>query len=173
SPLDIFVAAVHKSSQMGCFGDGTSGACPCGNTVTAGLVSGCRATATGVGVRLDDQGISSLGSDSLRFYAVNLPPSGVALLLQGHPGVALPFQDGLSCMSGPLLRIYSATFQNSALDLAPAGGARVHSRSAALGDPILAGTSRAYQLYFRGPATGLCQAGNGNLSNSVVVDWTP
>src|SRR5690349_12174385 len=135
--LDVFVAAVHESSQLGCFGDGSSGPCPCGNNVAAGLVSGCRATAPGVGVRLDDQGISSLGSDSVRFYAVNLPPSGVAVLLQGNPGVALPFQAGLSCMAGPLRRIYSASFNNSlALDLGPAGAARVHARSAALGDPI-------------------------------------
>jgi hypothetical protein len=95
------------------------------------------------------------------------------MLLQGQVAPApLAQQDGILCLSGPVLRMYSSTPTVPYADLPLAGAARVHARSAALGDVLLPGSTRAYQLYFRG-AAGLCGAGNGNFSNSVVVDWAP
>jgi hypothetical protein len=170
---DLFLVAVHEQSHAGCFGDGSSGACPCNNNVPAGTPSGCRRSGSVFGARLDDQGIASLGSDSLRFYAQGLNSNGLTMLLQGRVAPApLAQQDGLLCLSGPVLRMYSSTPTSVYADLPPAGAARVHARSAALGDVLLPGSTRAYQLYFRG-ATGLCGAGNGNFTNSVVVDWAP
>ncbi len=170
---DIFVAAVHEQSHATCFGDGSSGPCPCNNNSPAGWPGGCRRSGSTFGARLDDQGIASLASDSLRFYAQFLISNGVRVLIQGQVGTApLARQDGLTCVTSPLLRMYTSTSISPDADLPPAGSQNVHTRSAALGDPILPGSSRAYQMYYRG-AVGLCAAGNGNFSNSIVVDWAP
>jgi hypothetical protein len=174
APQDFFVAAVRESSHLGCYGDGSSGPCPCGNTVSPGVVSGClNGQSNLLGARLDDQGIASVGSDSLSFGADHLAPSGIAILLQGTPSTTtFNFQDGRMCMQGPLRRIYAVAFSGATVDLAPPGGQRVHERSAALGDPIQPGTSRTYQLFYRS-AQSACVQGQGNLTNSVVVDWSP
>jgi outer membrane protein assembly factor BamB len=172
--MDGFVAALHASSRLACFGDGSSGPCPCGANVVKGTPSGC-VTDWGEGGRLDDQGISSLGSDSVRFCA-SVPgqslSNGLAVLLQGrHAGTAVPFEDGLLCLERPIVRLYATIGGSSSLDLPPAGAPSVHLRSAELGDPILPGTRRAYQMYFRSQVTGTCHADGGNFTNSVIVDW--
>ncbi|HTF88847.1 MAG TPA: PQQ-binding-like beta-propeller repeat protein, partial [Planctomycetota bacterium] len=172
STKDMFYAAVHQASQAGCFGDGSSGPCPCGNNVPAGTASGCK-TSSGIGARLDDQGIASLGSDSLRFFATGMSGSGIAILLQGQPSATpFSFQDGRMCIQAPLRRLYSASLTIPMVDFAPLGGPRVHARSAQLGDVIQPGTSRGYQLFFRG-SPSQCQPGNGNLSNAIIVNWAP
>jgi hypothetical protein len=174
SDPDVFVAGVRESSVKACFGDGSSGPCPCNNNVTPGIPSGCKSFSIGNGGRLDDQGISSLGSDTLRFFGTTMPGPGVAVLLQGEAaGAPVPFEDGILCLQGRVLRLYAVSFSSSWIDLAPSGAPPVHVRSAELGDPIQPGTARAYQLYFRSPLTGLCQPGNGNLTNSVIVEWAP
>lgn len=165
---DPFVAAFHVQSSAFCNGDGSAGPCPCGNTLPAGIAGGCRRGGTTLGGRLDDQGIASLASDSLRFFADRLP-SGRHMLLQGSPAAPTPFQDGLLCVGGTLVRLYSIA-SSSYADLPPAGSASVSARSGTLGDAIAPGTTRAYQLYFRG-GTSACSPGNGNLTNAIAVTW--
>jgi hypothetical protein len=99
------------------------------------------------------------------------PPTGLVVLLQGTPAAgAVPLQDGLLCIGSSLLRLYTASSTGVFADFPRLGDAHVHARSASLGDPIPAGSTRAYQLYFRG-STGLCSPTNGNLTNAVVVTW--
>jgi outer membrane protein assembly factor BamB len=173
-PENVFVAAIREQSHSFCAGDGSAGPCPCGNNAPPGIVGGCRSGgAFPVPARLDDQGIASLGDDSLRFFASSLAPNGACTLLQGQAaGGSVPFQDGLLCLTGPLVRIHGANASGLNLDLPPAGGGSISSRSAALGDPILPGSSRAYQVYFRG-GSGACAPANGNLTNGIVVGWGP
>lgn len=171
APTDLFVAAFRSQSQSFCAGDGSAGPCPCGNAVPAGTPGGCKRGGMTVGARLDDQGIASLGSDSLRFFASFLPTNGTRLLLQGTPSAtATAFQDGLLCLTGPIVRLHAVSATGQYADLPPAFGTSIAARSAQLGDPILPGSSRAYQLYFRG-GTSACGVGNGNVSNGIVVSW--
>jgi hypothetical protein len=173
SSKDAFVAALHKQSHASCFGDGSSGPCPCSNNVQPGVPSGCVHSGSTLGARLDDQGIASLASDSLRFYASGVITNGVTVLLQGQVAPApLGQQDGILCLSGSLLRLYASTASAFWADIPAAGAPRVHAQSASLGDVLLPGTTRGYQVYYRG-GTGLCAPGNGNFTNSVVVDWSP
>ena len=58
---------------------------------------------------------------------------------------------------------------------APEGGApSISARSAALGDPIAAGTSRVYQVYYRDPDLAFCPPPAGsswNASNALRIGW--
>ena len=89
------------SSEPGstfCSGDGSSTACPCGNTGGAG--EGC-ANGTGSGARLSASGTASVSAADLVLSAENLIPSQPGLYFQGNNAVnsgnGNPFGDGLRC----------------------------------------------------------------------------
>jgi hypothetical protein len=50
------------------------------------------------------------------------------------------------------------------------------ARSAVLGDPILAGETRIYQVYYRDASLSFCPAPTGNtfnVSQALWILWTP
>jgi hypothetical protein len=156
-----------------CFGDGSSFACPCGNSGTVG--HGCQnSNATG-GSLLTATGNAILSADTLHFNAAGELPSALSIVLQGNtPIVATNFGDGLRCTGGTLKRLYVKSASGGVVDAPQGADLSVSARSAALGDPISGGTFRFYQVYYRDANAAFCPnppGGTFNVSNGLTVAW--
>ncbi len=142
-----------------CFGDGSSGACPCGNLASAGR--GC-ANSTGVGAILEGFGTAVVVADTVVLTARNCPPAKVGIFLSGHTSVGgLPFGDGLRCLGGGLMRLGAVTSN--------AAGVATSNMSLSIREGLLGGEQRHYQYWYRDPI-GPC--GHGfSLTNALSVQW--
>jgi hypothetical protein len=72
--------------------------------------------------------------------------------------------------------VYIQNASASGTLVAPLNGATsISARSAALGDTLVPGASRIYQVYYRDPDPSFCPEPQGstfNVSNAVVIQWT-
>ncbi|MBK7645308.1 MAG: PD40 domain-containing protein [Planctomycetes bacterium] len=156
-----------------CFGDGSSGPCPCGNNGASGR--GCENSASTGGAQLSGQGSVSLANDTLVLTSTGELPSALSILLQGSASIgAAPFGDGLRCAGGVLKRLFTRNASGGTLSLPQVGDPAISARSAALGDTLSAGAARAYQTYYRDPQPGFCptpQGNSWNISSGVLVVW--
>jgi len=165
---------LEPTGQPSCFGDGTGAACPCANSGLPG--HGCRNSSTIRGAELEAFGIASLSTDTLGLACAFEPPGVTNILLQGDQSIApAAFGDGLRCAGGTLKRLFVIGASPLGQVWAPANGApSISARSAALGDPIQAGTLRVYQFYYRDADPVFCPAPQGstfNASNAVEIVW--
>ncbi len=157
-----------------CFGDGTIFACPCGNSGSAG--HGCQNSAGTGGAVLAGSGAPSLAVDTVHLTSSGELPSVTSLLLQGT-AVSAPtiFGDGRRCAGGTLKRLFSVSAVGGVATAPQGAQLSVSARSAALGSPITAGSTRIYQMYYRDPSASFCPNPPGNLyniSSAVAVTWT-
>ena len=159
-----------------CAGDGSAGACPCGNTGLPGR--GCdNSIATG-GARLSSHGLASVAADTLVLTATDELPSATSIVLQSDVelGSAVPFGDGLRCVGGALKRLYVRGASEGVVVVPSGGQPSISARSALLGDPLSAGAVRSYQIYYRDPDLAFCPfpAGNTwNVTQALRATWTP
>ena len=143
-----------------CFGDGSSGACPCGNSAAPG--EGCR-NSTGVGGRLAASGSALVSNDDLVLHASQCRPNRNGVFLQGTTAIAAPFKDGILCMGNPTERLEFIT-----LDAAGNGSSTASIVTEGLVTP---GVTRYYQFWFRdGGGQSVCGQ-NSNLTSGLRVDW--
>jgi len=153
-----------------CPGDGSGSACPCGNVSPSSPIAGCLHS-LGTGGVLAATGTPSVSADTL-VLAGSAMPSSSALYFQGtaqqSAGAGVAFGDGLRCASGTILRL--GTKQNSAgTSQYPVLGDLTVSVRGAL--PPTGGT-RTYQVWYRN-AAAFCTSSTFNLTNGVIVVWTP
>jgi hypothetical protein len=155
-----------------CVSDGSADSvrCLCGNDSSAG--GGCdNSRATG-GARLTSHG--SVVPDRVVLEAQGVIRGALSLFLQGRSALGSPvvFGDGVRCIGGPLIRLAteSADVHGSATYPGPAEPS-IGARSAALGDLILPGTYRYYQVYYRDPDPSFCSPSTFNVSSAVMVAW--
>lgn len=168
---ELLVLRLRTPFEAFCFGDGSSGACPCGNASPAGERRGC-AHSHGPGARLTATGASSVAADELVLATAGLPAATTAILLQSDARVAsIPFGDGLRCIDGALRRAYTGAASSGSLLFPRAGDPSFSARSAALGDPLAPGSTRHYQLYFRNATPAFCTPDTFNMSNAISVEW--
>jgi hypothetical protein len=158
-----------------CFGDGSAAPCPCGNSGSAG--SGCENSFhTGGGV-LAASGLASLSADSLLLVSLGEPPAVASAFLQGSAlAPAARLGDGLRCLGGSLRRLYLETSSLGVATAPQPNEPRISARSAALGDAIPLGATRAYQVLYRDPSPAFCPAPTGgtwNLTSGVAIVWFP
>jgi hypothetical protein len=149
-----------------CFGDT---GCPCGNTVPAGTISGCR-NSTGVGATLLGSGICSVSGDTLVLSVTNLPNPAqpvFTLFFQGNTTTNTPFRDGKLCVTGSVVRLIQRDATGGSTSYPGVGDPRI----SALGSVPAAGAARYYQAWYRN-STGPCGTGS-NTTNGVAVIWTP
>jgi hypothetical protein len=159
-----------------CFGDGSGGACPCGNFGAARR--GCDNSLAGTGGgRLAASGAALLSADSLVLAASGETGTAWSLFWQaGTEAAPSPYGDGLDCLAGPKRRLYFRRAEAGSVSVPQAGDASISARSAALGDPIAPGTSRVYQVLYRDGDAGFCVAPQGstfNTTNASKVLWGP
>ena len=101
------------------------------------------------------------------------------MLLQGTTLVAngSVYGQGVRCLGGTLKRLFTKSASGGSIT-APnfgAGDATVSARSAAKGNPINAGQSRWYLVFYRDPTVlGGCPAGSTfNATQTGQVTWSP
>jgi hypothetical protein len=156
-----------------CFGDGSSGPCPCGNNSVPGQDRGCR-NSSGVGGKLVGSGITSLTGDQLVLSISNLPGAqgGAFFLRYSTPIPAVVHADGLRC-SGP----FSTRFPQGGVHPVPAG-----SGNASYGPGLVSGVpgttigTNHYQAFYRQKIeTSPCGATTWgiNVTNALTVVWGP
>ena len=157
-----------------CFGDGQAPfpPCPCGNQVPPGAGTGCR-NSSGVGALLQGVGLQSVGNDQFVLSASGIPVSGqlACLFIQGdaqiNGGFGAPFNDGLVCAGGTILRLGVKITNNGTNSYPQVGDLPISQKG--LIPP--AGGVRYYQCWYR-DVTGPCGT-RTNISNAVRVIWIP
>lgn len=154
-----------------CAGDGSVADCPCSNNGSPG--HGCNNSVATGGARLDAAGTTN--PDTVVLLVSGELPSALTLFVQADATVSpVHFGDGLRCVGGTLKRLYA---KSASTGLASAPGMTdmpITARSAALGDPIGAGETRNYFVYYRDPNATFCPAPSGatfNATNAFSIVW--
>jgi len=153
-------------------------ACPCSNPPT-GADRGCNNSALTGGAVLSASGGTSLSSDSLVFTTSGELPTEMSIVVQGKQLAAggLIYGQGVRCVGGKLLRLYVKTASGGSITAPDFGGGdpSVSARSFAKGEPIPAGQSRWYFVYYRDSVIqGGCPATSDfNATQTGEVVWSP
>ena len=157
--------------------DGTLG-CPCGNDPYI-QGSGCNNSASTGGAIILASGGTYLSSDTLVLRTAGEKPTATSVLLQGSGVQALGFVYGMGirCVGGTMKRLFTKTASGGSItapDFA-AGDPTISARSAAKGDPLVPGDTRAYLVFYRDPIVlGGCPATSTfNTTQTGVVNWAP
>lgn len=152
-----------------CAGDGSSSACPCGNTGASGR--GCANSVDARGSLLVARGVASLGADTLVLEASGMP-GGTSIFVQGSErdssGMGTVSFDGVRCVAGTIVRLGNAQNAGGAAR-SPAPGATPISVLGA----IPAGATRHYQVTYRNASASFCPPATANWTNGVAVHWGP
>jgi Tol biopolymer transport system component len=153
-------------------------ACPCGNP-PSGAGRGCDNSSSTGGATLAAAGATVLSSDSLVFTTSGEKPTATSVLLQGtsSPAAGVVYGQGVRCVGGTLKRLFTKTAVGGSIT-APnfgAGDPTVSARSAAKGNPIAAGQSRWYLVFYRDPTVlGGCPATSTfNATQTGRIEWSP
>jgi hypothetical protein len=155
--------------QPYCSGDGSLPTpCPCGNFGNPG--AGCNNSAGTGGAVLTATG--STVPDTVVLTSSGELPTSTSIFLQGTNLIAngVTFGDGVRCMGGPLRRLYVKNAVAGVVSAPVGAEPSITTRSAALGDILLPGTTRYYQVQYRDPAN-FCTAALFNASSGYVITW--
>lgn len=156
--MALATAAGWSVGDAFCFGDGSSGACPCGNAGAAG--AGC-ANSTGAGAILAAHGNAMVGADTVVLTARQCPPTTLGLFFAGDNALAaVPFGDGVRCVGGSILRLGVATTTT---------GVAASTGTLSVQQGLVGGELRHYQFWYRN-VLGPC-AGGFNTTNGLSIQW--
>jgi hypothetical protein len=150
--------------------------CPCANPpAIAGL--GCNNGYNSGGAAITSSGTASLSSDTVTFSSIGEWPHVLSIFSQGTAPVfdGVAFGHGVRCVGGTLKRLYTHTSSGGVVTAPVGTDASVHARSAALGDPIAAGSARYYYVYYRDPILfGAClTVDDFNTTPTGSLIWYP
>jgi hypothetical protein len=145
-------------------------AAPCANEdVLAGCVN-----STGQGALLSVCGTISVTADDLIMRTDGLPANRIGCLLMGGAPAALPFGDGVSCVSAGAAGVFRFPAQDSGFNgILQTGPGLVALSDVLFGTAgtILAGSTWYFQLSYSDPQ-GTCGSGR-NLSSAMAVEFAP
>jgi len=152
-----------------CAADGTwSEHCPCSNVSTAGR--GCASSFSSSGAGLIASGSLRVSNDTLGVHVDGLSAS-VATLFQATGRsyfTSSPIAgDGVSCITGPYVRLVSRYAPDGVLDYPLPGDASIST----LGF-VQPGQTRYYSVRYRDTGT-FCTAATFNVTNTVSAFWRP
>lgn len=160
-----------------CFGDGSSGPCPCGN-FSAPNTGGCTNSLGSPGV-LTAFGMGALPSVSLDISGANRMtlagsgmPNAACRYFQGSNLPPVLFGDGIRCVNNPFqaqlgtrLNVAGASFVGGT----PGPAISLQGSST----PLLAPVTRAYQCWYRNASPTYCTPALFNMTNGVLISWIP
>jgi Tol biopolymer transport system component len=173
-PYHLYLRDAGPGSAS-CFADGSGAPCPCGNTGALGR--GCQNSAGTGGAVLTALGQASLANDQLVLTAWRELPNALGILAQGDAaGSPVSFGDGLRCLRGQPRRLSVTQAVGGVVTLPQPGSPSISALSAALADPIAAGSTRHYQAFYRDTNLAYCPSPAGgalNASNAVSIVWRP
>ena len=144
-----------------CYGDGTSGPCPCVNESTLGAGEGCQ-NSQGHGAILTATGSGTVAGDDAVFSVTQGRAGQTSMLIQGQQAVVIPFKDGILCMGNPTYRLEPITLD--------ATGSASSSSSIVTEGNVAPGQTRNYQLWYRDPSISPCGTGS-NFTNALQIAW--
>jgi hypothetical protein len=156
---------VPQTSVGYCFGDGSGAPCPCGNTGAPG--HGCANSVFASGGLLTATGTASVSADTVVLTASNMPDA-LAIFFQGTTQVSFPLGDGLKCVGGSQIRL-GYKINVGGTSSYPTGADLPVSVKGAI---PAAGATRFYQTFYRN-AAAFCTPDTFNLTNAIVMVWTP
>ena len=104
-----FLIGTGEPGSPTCYGDGTSGLCPCANVGGAG--QGC-ANSMGQGAALGATGSPSIASANISFGLTGIAPFKPALLVSNQSMQMGPFGDGLTCI-GSVMNHHGVVWANA------------------------------------------------------------
>lgn len=161
----------HAGGQVASFCDGATVVCPCGNG--SSNAGGCPNSAHASGATLTWSGEPSTTADSLQFFVGGLPNNVTCLFFQGLNALngvqGAVFGDGVRCVGSPMRRLGLVSSSPAGGALFPAPGGQTLSVK---GQIAPGGATMIYQAWYRNPAQ-FCTASTTNLTNALVVAWTP
>ena len=148
--------------------------CPCANPPSS-TGRGCDNSAATGGASLAASGSASLSADTLQFSTAGELPTALSIVLQGTTPSAtgLVFGEGVRCAAGSLKRLRVENAVGGGIVYPDGAETPVAAQSAILGDPIAAGTTRYYQVYYRDPALPCAGEPNFNATHGLAVLWNP
>ncbi|MBK7875455.1 MAG: hypothetical protein IPJ77_06850 [Planctomycetes bacterium] len=159
-------AGCASTLQPFCFGDGSSGPCPCPNVGATGR--GCPNSSFASGAQLLVAGNASLGQDTV-VLSTSSVTGPACIFFQGTNVIApLPIDDGLGCVGGALIRLGTKPVSAKASSYPQSGDARVSVR----GQVPPPGATRYYQVFYRNAAPGFCAPATSNRTNGVAISWS-
>ena len=127
----------------------------------------------------DSSFVPYLSSDRLVFTTSGEKPTATSVLMQGTTLVSngAVYGQGVRCLGGTLKRLFTKAASGGSVT-APnfgAGDPTISARSAAKGNPISAGQSRWYLVFYRDPVVlGGCPASSTfNATQTGAVTWSP
>jgi hypothetical protein len=143
--------------------------CPCFNFGVQG--HGCANSLDPRGAILSAAGATS--PDTVVLTSSGQTPTSLCIFLQGDANVAagVLYGDGVRCVSGNLKRLYTKNASAGVASAPAAGDPSITSRSAALGDPIPAGGTRYYQVYYHDIDPNFCPSQTFNVSSGYRITW--
>jgi len=156
-----------------CFGDGqdplVTTACPCLNFGQAG--HGCANAVNANGAQVSATGTTS--PDTVVLTSMGELNSSLSVFLQGNVNTnsGILFGDGVRCAAGSLKRLYTLNASGGTVAAPGPTDNPITVQSALLGDTILPGTSRFYQVYYRDPNLAFCTGSGFNVTNGMQIDW--
>ena len=158
-----------------CFGDGTGEDCPCANDGDAG--HGCNNSDDTGGGLLEAFGLADVTADSLVLVASSLTEPTPCLFFQGTLALdpdgdgdfGQPFQDGLRCAGGSVIRLGTKVAICGVASYPGLGDDLISDK----GDIPAGGGPYVYQVWYRDTDDLFCPPGASNLTNAIEIDWLP
>ena len=148
--------------------------CPCSNP-PSGSSRGCDNSAATGGAYVEASGNAIAAASTLSFTTHQQVPSSFSMLIQGDAlnSGGLTFGQGVRCAAGTLRRMYLQHSSGGSATFPGVLDPDVATRSATLGDTIVAGTSRWYAVVYRDTTVlGGCSAlATFNITNTAEVLW--
>jgi hypothetical protein len=160
-----------------CYGDGSSGACPCSN-FSAPSTGGCLNSLGSPGV-LTAYGMGALPIVSLDISGANRMtlagsgmPNSTCVYFQGSPVPPFAFGDGIRCVNNPFLVQLGTRVNVGGASFVGGTPGPAISLQGAVNLPLPAPTTRAYQCWYRN-AAAFCTPSLFNMTNAVLITWAP
>jgi len=142
-----------------CFGDGTSGWCPCANMAAGDR--GCINT-SGQGAQFRTGGSPGVGQ-WIDIYVDGMPAGTPCVLVMGMSAAnPWPYHDGILCLGPPYTRL-GGFMSNAAGDLEL-------SMQLSLLSSVVPGDTRYYQIWYGDSGFSPCGLGS-NFTNAVELNW--